>query len=168
VVRARHWFGLSVLVYPALLGWAWTVLPEGPVPLHFGADGTPDRFGGRNEALLGLAVVGSGAAALMGGCGHLVGSGRLSFRHVNVPHKEYWSRPDHQDRARAMLREDNDLFAALTMGLLCAVVVMVVDSALHPGSRAGWFWLVVAAYLVLVGVWATRMYTHRYRPPEEI
>lgn len=53
-MSARSWFLASVLVYAVVVGWAWSALPEGPVPLHFGADGTPDRFGSRDEALVSL------------------------------------------------------------------------------------------------------------------
>lgn len=37
----------------AVSAWTWSALPAGGrVPVHFGLDGQPDRFGGRGEALL--------------------------------------------------------------------------------------------------------------------
>lgn len=166
-MSARAWFVASVLVYLVVLGWAVAVLPDGPVPLHFGADGTPDRFGSRTEAVVVLAAVGLGTAALMAGLTRLLEGDRISFRHMNVPYKPYWSRPENQQRARRMMAEDMGLIAAMTMGLLAAVAVTVVDSALGGGSSTGWFWWVMAGYLLAVTGWVVRMYLSRYRPPEE-
>jgi hypothetical protein len=49
------------LVHAVVLGWAWQVLPADGVPLHFGPDGTPDRFGDRGDALTGFALAGVSA-----------------------------------------------------------------------------------------------------------
>src|SRR4051794_7097268 len=36
-----------------LTAWAWSVLPsDGSIPVHWGLDGRPDRYGGKGEALL--------------------------------------------------------------------------------------------------------------------
>ncbi|MEL6614905.1 MAG: DUF1648 domain-containing protein [Bacteroidota bacterium] len=49
--------------------WAYAALPE-RIPLHFGIDGTPDRWGDRSLAgWLLLPLVGIGMAALMDGVG---------------------------------------------------------------------------------------------------
>lgn len=166
-MSARNWFRASVLVYLVVLAWGALVLPDGEVPLHFGVDGTPDRFGSRTEALVVLTFVGLGAGGLMAGLTRLLESGRMSFQHMNMPHKPYWSRPENQRRARAMMAEDMDLMAAMTMGLLAAVAVMVVDSALGGRWSIGWFVVAMAAYLLGVTLWVVRMYRSRYRPPEE-
>jgi len=37
----------------ALTAWAWSALPaDGSIPVHWGLDGRPDRYGGKGEALL--------------------------------------------------------------------------------------------------------------------
>lgn len=166
-MSARSWFWSSVLVYLVVLAWAALVLPDGPVPLHFGAEGAADRFGSRTEALVSLGLVGLGTAVLMRGITRLLESGRISFQHMNVPHKPYWSRPENQQRAREMMAEDMDLVAAMTMGFLAVVALIVVDAALGDGVLAAWFWVALVGYLLLVTAWVVRMYRGRYRPPEE-
>ena len=42
----------------ALSAWAWAKIPEGTqLPVHFSIDGTPDRFGSKEEALLVIPAV---------------------------------------------------------------------------------------------------------------
>ncbi|MBD2256555.1 SdpI family protein [Pseudanabaena sp. FACHB-2040] len=52
----RNAFAISSLIVLGMLllsGWAWTVIPEGySMPVHYGLDGTPDRYGGKFEGLL--------------------------------------------------------------------------------------------------------------------
>ncbi|MEO1147870.1 MAG: SdpI family protein [Cyanobacteria bacterium J06638_22] len=44
---------LIVLGMWVLSAWAWRVIPDGsPIPVHYGIDGTPDRYGGKFEGLL--------------------------------------------------------------------------------------------------------------------
>ena len=60
---------VSVLVITACLGlslFAWTDIPaDARIPVHFAADGTPDRFGGKLEALFALPAVMMMVAAIM-------------------------------------------------------------------------------------------------------
>lgn len=166
-MSARAWFSISVLFYLVVLLWAALVLPHGEVPLHFGLDGTPDRFGSRTEALVTLTLLGLVTGGLMEGLTHLLRSGRMPVELLNLPYKPYWSRPENLPRARRMMAEDMDLIAAMTMGLLAAVAVLVVGSATGGRWPLEWFWIVMAAYLVGVTLWVVRMYRSRYRPPEE-
>ncbi len=49
----------------ALSGWAWTQVPaDAQIPVHWGVEGTPDRYGGKGEALLLIPLVTLGIAAL--------------------------------------------------------------------------------------------------------
>lgn len=55
---------LAFAVTFALGAWAYPQLPES-VPVHWGADGQPDRYGGRLEALFLTPLVLAGAALLL-------------------------------------------------------------------------------------------------------
>jgi hypothetical protein len=166
-VSGRVGFTLSVLVYLALLGWAWVALPDGRVPLHFGGGGQPDRFGTRTEALVTFAAIGLVLAGVLAAMAGLVGSRRIGWQLMNLPHKAYWSTEERRPRARRMMAEDLAWLGAMTMGLLGALLVATVTAARRDGGLPPWFWAVLGLYLVLVLGWTVRMQTYRYRPPEE-
>lgn len=55
MIRTGLIFSLIALVgMTAVNLWAMPQIPEGQVPVHWGLDGTPDRYGDRSEALFGL------------------------------------------------------------------------------------------------------------------
>ena len=50
----------------AFSAWAWTRIPDGAsLPVHFGLDGTPDRFGSKTEALIFMPVLAVGITILL-------------------------------------------------------------------------------------------------------
>ena len=166
-MSGRAGFALSVAVYLVLLGWAWSVLPDGPVPLHFGAGGEPDRFGSRTDAVVAFAAIGLGTAVLLAGTAALLASRHIGWQMVNLPHKAYWSADERRPQARRMMAEDLAWLGAMTMGLLCSALVATVATARSGGGLTSWFLVALALYLVLVLGWAVRMHTSRYRPPQE-
>lgn len=166
-MSGRAGFALSVAVYLALLGWAWGVLPDGPVPLHFGAGGEPDRVGSRTEALVTFAAIGLGTALLLAGTAALLASRRIGWQRVNLPHKAYWSAGERRPPARRMMSEDLAWLGAMTVGLLCSALIGTVAAARSGGDLSPWSWVALALYLVLVLGWTVRMHTYRYRPPQE-
>ena len=60
---------VSALAISACLGlslFAWTEIPaDARIPVHFGIDGTPDRFGGRLEALFAVPAIMVVVAAIL-------------------------------------------------------------------------------------------------------
>jgi len=63
----RLWLisALILLVMGALSTWAWLEVPaDVAIPVHWGIDGTPDRYGGKAEGLLMLPLVTLGIALL--------------------------------------------------------------------------------------------------------
>lgn len=50
----------------ALSAWAWTRIPDNAsLPVHYGLDGTPDRYGSKAEVLLVMPVLAIGLTVLM-------------------------------------------------------------------------------------------------------
>jgi uncharacterized membrane protein len=59
--------GLTLVGMLALSLWAWSQVPEGqPIPVHWGPDGRPDRFGSRFEGLFTFPIATALTAALLG------------------------------------------------------------------------------------------------------
>lgn len=50
---------LIVLTMLSLAAWAWQQIPDTQmIPVHYGVDGLPDRYGGKFEAILGAPLLG--------------------------------------------------------------------------------------------------------------
>lgn len=57
---------LIVAAMLALSAWAWHQLPESSrIPVHFGLDGTPDRYGGKFEGLLLTPIITAATTGLL-------------------------------------------------------------------------------------------------------
>ncbi|HEY8339817.1 MAG TPA: DUF1648 domain-containing protein [Egibacteraceae bacterium] len=57
---------IALAVMLAASAWAWPQLPaDARVPVHWGLDGTPDRYGGKVLGLLGLPAIAIGVALLL-------------------------------------------------------------------------------------------------------
>ncbi|SFM97260.1 hypothetical protein SAMN05216207_1005225 [Pseudonocardia ammonioxydans] len=162
----RSWFPLfaGALCYAAALLWAAGELPPDGVPLHFDAGGTPTSFGTRSRflglgALFGviMAVVGTGTCLL---------AARGPLGVLNIPHKEYWTRPEHVPRLRRMLAHD----MAWTFGVVLAFLSVVPLATVHAVQQqpvrlpVGPVWLTVGVLVVGLVAWCVWLARYRYRP----
>lgn len=164
-MTARSWFWAVTLVYAAVLVWAWTVLPD-RVPVHWSGSDGPDRVVGRDRAVVEFGLVGAAMvlffAALAGGMP------RMPMTMVNVPHKEYWSREEHQPEVRRRLAADMWFFGAVVLGFLTLSVLQIVRVADAPEPRLGpLFWVAFVGVVVLSLGYASAATTWRYRPDQE-
>jgi uncharacterized membrane protein len=124
---------LAILAYAA---WMLMSGPQGAIPMHYAADGTPDRYGDRTEA--GLAI---------GSMGLMLAAIGWSFAH-------YARRTDEVSRRRGLLA--GQLVTLLTIGATTAFMVMMMTGgalpspALQMGGMSLLF-LIVGAFLGRVG-----------------
>jgi uncharacterized membrane protein len=107
----------SIVATVLLTVWSLVALPD-QVPVHFGLDGAPDRWGSRGELLVLAAVI----VVLVGGMSWLAHgiAGTWSLDLVNLPDKDRWL-PDHEAALRARVAADLARFAAL-IGLAMTVL----------------------------------------------
>ena len=163
-MTGRGWFWFSVAAFVAALAWSAAALPA-RVPVHFGATGEADRFTSRTQALVELGAIGLFVVLVFLGCERFARRGSLAW--VNVPHKDYWTRPENEPTLRRMLADDMWVIGTATVLLLVALAVQVALVAHDPAPRLGpAFWVSLGVYVAVVVVWSVRMVTHRYRPPE--
>ena len=159
-------FLLTVSAYAALLVAAGWLLPE-QVPLHFGIGGAPDRWGSRTEALVIFALVGAGAAVLLGGGARLARSLPLRSVWVNLPHKDWWTAtPEREQRARRELARQMYTIATATMVLVGTAVVLTVVAARRDDPDLGASGWVLLALVVVVLALAVRSHL-AFRPEVE-
>jgi uncharacterized membrane protein len=58
MIRTGLIFSITAIIGMCAVNfWAMPQIPEGQVPVHWGIDGTPDRYGDRSEAIFGLWIV---------------------------------------------------------------------------------------------------------------
>lgn len=161
-MRSRAAFLASVLLYAGVVLWAWNVFPD-RVPVHWRGGGGADRVVSRDRALVELVLIGGGLTLVLGGAAALVRRTPLSW--VNVPHKEYWSRPENRLELHRRLATDLWLVAAATLVLLTVIVVQVGLVADDPDPRLGLlFWSAFVVYLLVVLGLAVNGAVRRYRP----
>lgn len=129
--------------------WAYGSLPE-RIPLHFGFDGTPDRWGERSLAnWLSLPIIGVGLAALMDGVG------QWALRH---PEKRTINLPQSADlMALPVERRVPVLKRAVAMTNALAVLILTSFAILQGGAYTAahgdpsQVWTVVGIGICLVG-----------------
>ena len=147
-MTGRRFFWLGVGIFAAALVVSFLVLPD-RVPLHFGADGSPDRWGTPARAVGEMAVVGLLLGGLMFALA--MSAWRLPFDFVSIPDKEFWARPENQRVARRRLQDDMYHVGGSLMLFLTAVqayTVFVADDprpSFHP-------WGVVLVVLFVAGL----------------
>ncbi|MBI4900980.1 MAG: DUF1648 domain-containing protein [Actinobacteria bacterium] len=155
-------YGLVVLARVASIAWAAARLPE-RVASHFGPSGAADGWTSR-EGYLALDI---GVSALV-----LLGFPMLSFlangsgAGVNIPHKDYWFRPENRPTLRRLLTGDLLFFASATGVLLTWLTVSVVRANEQADPSLGqWSMFVVAAFVLVIVVRSVWMVSGRYRVP---
>lgn len=161
----RVFWALAV-VYAATCVWAVSVLPS-RVPTHWSGTGGPDSWSSRTTTAVMFAVLGVVMVGIFGGLlGYLPRSRTLAG--INLPHKDFWARPENLERARTMLVQDVGLVSSAVMAVLCVMPVSIVQASRTAGHQLP-TWSQVVIVLLLVGVvghvtWLTLM-RWKPRPP---
>jgi hypothetical protein len=161
-VAARVAFAAAAVLYAVVVAAGARSLPA-RVPMHFGAGGTPDRFGSRTELLVTEIALGVGVVVLLGAVA--VGMRRVSLAWVNVPHPEYWKAPAHEAELRRRLEADTLGIGTATLLLLAGMSALTARAASSGdglGPAAG---VLVGAYVLGVLGYCGWMVVGRYRPP---
>ena len=164
-MRARTLYGMAVLVRIVTLVWASFSLPD-HIATHFGPSGAADGWGTRAGYVAFDVVI---SAALVLGLPMLVsvivaGSGAS----LNIPHKEYWLRPENRPELRRRLTGDM-LFIAGSTGLLLSWVDIEVvrANALVTPAMGGSEWIPISLFVVAILGYTLWMATKRYGIPPE-
>lgn len=123
---------LGFLANLALALISLVVLPE-RVAVHFGADGVPDDWGSNRTTGLLMIALYSVLFAMLYLTPWLVA--RLPPRWVNLPHRDYWLRPEHRAAAVERLVPLLDRFGAALFGFLFYVGVLTLRANLAQPVR---------------------------------
>ena len=147
MLRATMWLLSAGLVACAL--WLWPEVPD-RVPLHHGADGTPDRWGDRSLlSWLGLPLVGLGVSALLDWTAWWTAR-RPDSPLVNLPRKrELLALPP--ERRAPVLRVVARMVYGL--GVLSAAALFLIQLGIWTTAqgRDGSAWILAATAALLAG-----------------
>jgi uncharacterized membrane protein len=161
---------VSILLLLMAIGLAQMALmyPRMPATMasHFSADGHAEKWTTRQAFFGGMAVLHVGVSLLLLGTAYAMKL--IPMRMINIPKKDYWADPEHEDEARNFLYSYMLWFACATVALLNMIVYATCRANLHPAQGMGYWPLVVTvAYGVWVAAWVGRMIWRFYRIPKE-
>src|SRR5664280_612640 len=161
----RVWtqYGMVVVVRIATLVWAVLQLPD-KVATHFGPSGAADGWGTRAGYIAFDVII---SAALVLGLPMLVtGIVAGSGVGLNIPHKEYWLRPENRPLLRRRLTGDMLFIGGATGLLLSWVDIEVVHAnTLAPPPMNGPEGTAISRSAVAILGYTVWMATKRYAIP---
>jgi uncharacterized membrane protein len=162
-MRARALYGFVVVVRIVTLVWASLNLPE-QIATHFGPSGAADGWGTRASYVTFDIII---SAALVLGLPMLVGVLlRGSGAGLNIPHKDYWMRPENKPRFRRRMMVDMLFLGGATGLLLSWIDVEVVRAnALAAPAMGATSWVAIVAFVVVMIGYSIWMATVRYAVP---
>ncbi|GAB09734.1 hypothetical protein GOARA_046_00030 [Gordonia araii NBRC 100433] len=136
--------------------WLWVAFTAPDrVPMHWGADGTVDRWGSRTEFLTVMLVTALATSLLI--VGFAAFAPRMPESLINTPHREYWLSPEHRRAFDALTRSMLLNIAALTVLLFAAINAFVaLDVGAAPAIAVIVCYLVVLA--IVIGIPLRRLY----------
>lgn len=165
-MSGRIWLlvGAACVVLSGL--YAWTALPEGQVPTHWGTGSAPDGWSSRNDFLLTYLLMCAGIGAVMLLLARMFSSSK-TLNGINVPGKEYWRKPENIGRARTMAVKMMYEITGMTWVFMAMIPLSVVAAVRDPRhALPGWF---IAAIFVFIGgtlAW-TFLILRRWRVPPD-
>lgn len=163
----RGFFQLSVVAAVVVVVWSATRLPD-RVAIHFGTNGSADRWVSRTEAIVTSGVLVLGLALLFWGLGRWLP--KLPMSMVNLPQasKQAWIEAGQEDLLRRSMADDLYAIGGMTMLLIAGAEALTVVANRQESPALGWEAIVlVGVYLAAVTIWTVRMLTKYRRPPAE-
>jgi hypothetical protein len=165
--RIFHLISGGLLAYIILTGFgAWNRLPQ-RIPIHFGADGLPNRWTNDRSELLIFFLIPFFLTLMLYGFGALIPFFRRNPQWVNIPNKKKFLElpAERQEPFWACLQELFPTMAAAANLLLACAIRGTLEVALGKAERLPWWsvWPGLAVLLALVAVQMTRMIVITYR-----
>ncbi|HXG65862.1 MAG TPA: hypothetical protein VNO70_12215, partial [Blastocatellia bacterium] len=79
---------------------------------------------------------------------------------LNLPNKDYWLAAERREQTFSFLGEQMRWFGAATLMLTLLIIQLVINANLAPTQylSARTAWLLLAAYLIYVGLWLIRFW----------
>ena len=153
------------VAYAIVVVWQAFTLPE-TVPGHMDAAGNITRWASRTEHVLLAAGVGVLMVAVF--LLPTMLTKRMPTSMVNLPHKEYWTRPENWPAAQRRLRDDLGWMGAATLAFMAFIMAQVAGATGGEAQPVWVFWVVTAVYLVGVLAYSAWMSLgSRWRPPAD-
>lgn len=163
---ARICFWLTAAAFGVTLIAAYVLYPE-RTPLHWGADGKPDRWGSRLEAVLTVGGIGAGLIVLFALLA--IWAPRIPKELINLPRrsKQWWTKtPEREAEFRRRFGVDAYVVGAMTVGFLSIVTVVTIVSARTGNDLQVVAIVATGIYVLAVLAWCIYLVRVRYAPED--
>lgn len=158
--------GLFYVLAVALIAVVMVTIGRLPpvVASHFDAAGLPNGWSSRPAYALLLVVV--GVLLPLGVTALIVGLTRGGPARLNIPARDYWTRPEHSQEAVLRVRAYVWWLGCIMAGAALLIHWLVVAAHAHqpPRLSTGTFVLVLCAVLLGIGAWTAGWYRLLRRP----
>ena len=136
------------------------------VASHFDAAGAPDGWSSRGVHTLVILTIGVGLPLVIVGLVRFLT--RSGPQGLNIPARDYWTRPEHGPEAVRRVRAYVWWLGGVMAGtaLLVHVLVLGANRSQPPRLRNELMYLMLAAVLLAIGGWAWGWY-RLLRPPRQ-
>ena len=153
------------VAYAIVVVWQAFTLPD-TVPGHMDAAGNITRWTSRTAHVLMATGVGVLVVAVFLLPAALIK--RLPTSMLNLPHKEYWTRPENWPAAQQRLGDDLGWMGAATLAFMAFIMAQVAGATGGEAQPVWVFWVVTAVYLVGVLAYSAWMSLGSgWRPPAD-
>jgi uncharacterized membrane protein len=163
-LNMRKWLMLAFGANILLMLIAWWLLPE-KTATHFSLGGSPDAWGSKESYLFLLLAVESPLFLIL----LFIPATLWKFpeRLINLPHKEYWLRPENKPRVQTLFAERTARMGVVFFAFLAVVQLLVMDANLSDPVRLkeSLFLPVLIAFLLYMLYW-TFTFIRVFRVPE--
>ncbi|HEX2218237.1 MAG TPA: DUF1648 domain-containing protein [Gemmatimonadales bacterium] len=159
--KMAFWILATGLV--VVLAATFDLLPP-VVASHFDAAGAPNGWSSRRVHSLVILMIGVGLPLMIVGLVRFLT--RSGPEGLNIPAREYWTRPEHGGEAVRRVRAYMWWLGGVMAGtaLVVHVLVLAANRSQPPHLRNDLMYLMLAAVLLVIGVWALGWY-RLLRPP---
>jgi uncharacterized membrane protein len=157
---------LFCVLATGLIAVVWVTLKRLPpvVASHFDAAGVPNGWSSRTAYALLLMIV--GIILPLGITGLITSLTRRGPARLNIPARDYWTRPEHSQEAVFRVRSYVWWLACIMAGTALLIHWLVLAAHAHqpPRLRTSAVLLVLSAALLGLGGWAAGWYRLLRRP----
>jgi uncharacterized membrane protein len=128
------------------------------VASHFNARGAPDGWLPRPAYVAFILAI--GIVVPLGITGLITLLTRSGVSALNIPARDYWTRPEHTAEAVRRVRRYIWWLACILAGTALAIhwSVLAANVRQPPGLKTGEFFLVLGSVVVAIGVWTVGWY----------
>ncbi len=156
---------IAALILTAILAIVFSPQLPNRIASHFGIDGKPNGFMGKDAFLITMVALQFGLAIFLTGMGWI--AAKLPKSMINIPHREYWLHADRATETLSWLQGVMNWITACTTTFMALIFYLVIQANLQAEVKLPTlgFTLLMVAYLIAILILVVRITLHFRRIP---